>query len=659
MAVLALAVGLAVGAPAAAELELRSDGGRFGGATWDRLSLDYRPGATDGSIWALDIANLQLVEALPGLDLGISCERFAWSEGQPSCPLGRLSVARAGEAPDLVVAVSVVPDPSGGYRVTPPGEERQFELVWSGGTASPELEARLHDLDLSTLPAAWLDGLGVDFLAGMVSADLRLADQRWSGRIQLSSGLFDGWGGQLAAENLALDARLEVDFADDQPGWSVQLEQSAGEILAGPVYLPAPVQPMALSAELRRDGADGPLRVEFDFDDPGTVRAGGLALLGADEEGWELELLELARLDVQFPGFWQRWLDGPAAAAGFADLDTLGRVSGDLRWRQGVFDRVEVVLSGLALDDPAERLALAGLAGSVSGRDGSVRLDLAWEGAGLLGLPLGSASVLLHHDEVGLRLLRPVVVPLLDGAVAIDGLAWLNVPDAPLRLVVDARIEPVDLGLLTRQLGLIEFGGTLAGRFPGVQFEQERLAFTGGIDVEAFSGRIRIDDLVVERPFGSLPALAAQLRFDRLDLLELTGAFNFGRMEGQASGWAHDLRLLDWRPVAMDARMFTHEDARRRRISQRAVDNLSSLGGAGGAIVSGTILRVFDDFPYRRAGLACRLSNNICHIDGVAPHDSGGFYIVEGRGLPRLDIVGHRRLVDWPQLVRQLESMID
>ena len=69
------------------------------------------------------------------------------------------------------------------------------------------------------------------------------------------------------------------------------------------------------------------------------------------------------------------------------------------------------------------------------------------------------------------------------------------------------------------------------------------------------------------------------------------------------------------------------------------------------------MLRMFEEFPYRRAGLACRLDRNICHIDGVAPHESGGFYIVQGRGLPHLDIVGHRRLVDWPRLVAQLVAM--
>jgi hypothetical protein len=286
-------------------------------------------------------------------------------------------------------------------------------------------------------------------------------------------------------------------------------------------------------------------------------------------------------------------------------------------------------------------------------------LALDWQGLQLYGLAFAAASLELESGPEGVRLVQPLRMPLLDGAVVVEQLDWRPGDPDSQGFGFDARIEPLSLADLTRQLELPTFGGQLSGVFPGVRFADDVLSFTGGIDIQAFSGSISLAELAIERPFGTLPALRAQVELSRLDLLELTGAFNFGRMEGQLSGWARNLRLLNWRPVAMDARVFTHEDVRRRRISQRAVDNLSSLGGAGGALLTSTVLRVFDDFPYRRAGLACRLSNNICHIDGVARHESGGFYILEGRSLPRLDIIGHRRLVDWPQLISQLEAAME
>ena len=37
--------------------------------------------------------------------------------------------------------------------------------------------------------------------------------------------------------------------------------------------------------------------------------------------------------------------------------------------------------------------------------------------------------------------------------------------------------------------------------------------------------------------------------------------------------------------------------------------------------------------------------------------DSSGFTIVEGSGLPRLTVIGHNRLVDWPTLVERLKAV--
>jgi hypothetical protein len=41
-------------------------------------------------------------------------------------------------------------------------------------------------------------------------------------------------------------------------------------------------------------------------------------------------------------------------------------------------------------------------------------------------------------------------------------------------------------------------------------------------------------------------------------------------------------------------------------------------------------------------------------MDGVAPAPNGGYYLVKGKGLPRIDVIGSSRRVDWPRLVQQL-----
>ena len=647
--------------PASAlSLVIDSGPGSLLGFDWQRLQLEYALADRDSRAWQLSISDLTLSDNAPPLDLIADCRRLQLSDSGSECSEGevQIAVAQTGEAVRLALRWSSTG--AGGYRVFLDHDALSLQLDWPGPNATGEpLGISLARLDLGLLPSDWAGLLSLDVLAGELVGDFELDGQALRGQLGLEQGLFDGLEGQIAGDGLKIALQLALDRSAPVPTLAVTFEQTAGELLLGSVYLPEPAAAVRLDAELVWHGAASIELSRFQLSDPGALELGGSALLAGGEQAWSLESLRLDQLSLEFPLVWDRWLDGPAAAAGFAGLETAGAVNGSLYWAGQHLQSLDLAFIDLSLDDPQERLAFYGLDGRATGDQGASELSLDWHSAALFGLPFGPAGLRLHHDEVGLRLLDRLRIPLLDGAVVIEGLAWFDLDELPSRLVLDVAIEPVSLVLLTSQLGWPEFGGQLSGRFPGVEYAEERLAFTGGMAIEAFSGHIRVEDLTVERPFGSLPALAAQLEFDRLDLLELTGAFNFGRMEGQMSGWARDLRLLDWRPVAMDTRIFTHEDVARRRISQRAVDNLSSLGGAGGAMISSTLLRVFEDFPYRRAGLACRLGNNICHIDGVARHESGGFLIVEGRGLPRLDIVGHRRLVDWPQLVGQLEAMLE
>ncbi len=636
-----------------AELALNSGPGQLAGVHWERLVFGYRPGAS--ATWQ---ARADGLAGPGGQALGIvhlDCQS-APSPPLDGCRQGRLSW----QLDELALDAS--------FDFERMNERWVVNLAGSFWTMTATIpvgnpdQTRIHvDIDafnLETIPAALLAQAGLQVLAGEITGSIGYDRGQVNADIALSQGGFDSDDGLLAADALAISAVIAVDLQSAAPAFSIDVTQSGGEVLAGSIYLPEPSETMRLhlSGELPDDRT---IRLErIRLDDPGALELEGSAGLSRTEEaGWSLVGLDLSMLRVQLPGGFVRWADGPASAAGFGGLETAGRLDATVRWRLDGPLGIEASLTSISLEDSGERFGFSGMSGTAAWKLAGPELDLGWQGMGLYGLSFGPSTLRLVTGTGGARLVEPLKLPLLDGAFVVDRLVWN--PDQEEGLVLDARIEPLSLTGLTRQLELPEFGGTLSGEFPGIVFDDDRLSFTGGIDMQAFSGTIRIEDLAVERPFGTLPALSAEVEFSRLDLLELTGAFNFGRMEGKMSGWARDLRLLDWRPVAMDARVFTHDDARRRRISQRAVDDLASLGGAGAGLLTSTVLRVFDDFPYRRAGLACRLSNNICHIDGVAPHESGGFYIVEGRALPRLDVIGHRRLIDWPQLISQLMAITE
>jgi hypothetical protein len=111
--------------------------------------------------------------------------------------------------------------------------------------------------------------------------------------------------------------------------------------------------------------------------------------------------------------------------------------------------------------------------------------------------------------------------------------------------------------------------------------------------------------------------------------------------------------------VAFDADFRTPSgDRSRHRISQRAVDNLTSLGGGVGGALSRSFLRMFESFSYDAIGLSCRLARGVCRMDGLE-ESNGGYTIVRGGGLPRIDVVGYSREVDWDVLVQRLRRITE
>jgi len=185
----------------------------------------------------------------------------------------------------------------------------------------------------------------------------------------------------------------------------------------------------------------------------------------------------------------------------------------------------------------------------------------------------------------------------------------------------------------------------------------------GKLEATVFDGRVAVSDLSLTDPLGKFPRMHATIGIANLDLAMVTRTFEFGMITGRLSGHVSDLETFGWMPEAFDAFLFTPPDDRsKHRISQRAVTNLSSIGGGSGgsvaAALQGGFLKFFDDFGYKRLGLSCRLANDICLMGGVEKAGSG-YYIVKGAGLPRIDVIGSQTRVAWTTLVRQLGAVME
>jgi len=635
--ILGLAAALAVPvAPAVAlELTLTAGATRFGEARVDALAIELADGATSGT--KAEVRGIRHPAVGIFGSLVLRCEHSV-----PRCTAGKLGWQRPdGQALEF------------GWRrdssmLTVQRQSFRLRADWSEGW-----RIALDALELGWLPLP--ESAGLSALNGRLSGSARIDGEVLALDTELNSAGFDTVDGQYAAAGVAAAVRLER-AADG--GFTVDARWSDGEWLLGPAYLGAPVAPLRFDARGRLQ--DTSLRIDrFSLRQTGIVELEGQHLAAALQP-LALEAAEIDLVGLDLAAAWVAGLDSLAGAFGAGDFEPAGTLSGRVAVLAGELSEAALALDDGSLADAQDRLSLEGLQARLHWRGvRDARLALSWRSGRLYRLPLGeSALELVGDDEHILMLARPWRLPVLDGALVLERLRWGEADNESPRVEVDARLEPIALDELTRTLGWTEFGGRLSGQFPGIRLAGQTLEFSGGIDVELFGGRARIAGLAVERPFGSLPALSADIEFERLDLDLVTGAFEFGSMSGLLSGHMRGLRLLDWQPVAFDAWFQTLRDSPERVISQRAVESLSTLSGGAGAAASGALLGIFDRFPYRQAALGCRLAANVCTMRGLREVEGGGYMILEGRALPRLDIVAHRRRVDWPQLVAQLQAAV-
>ena len=467
--------------------------------------------------------------------------------------------------------------------------------------------------------------------------------------VQLSGLAFDSPDGRFAAEGL----ELLLEYQPGSPGAHLQGQFEDGQLLLDSLYVDFNERQPRFELQLPESfNAQQGFRLTGRWLDGNTFQADfGLAL--TDEQ--ELAGFSLENISLDLEDAYAAYLDGPARAAGFGLESAAGRVSGSLRYESGSGLQSDLDIENASLVDARDRYTVTGLSGGLHWNQ-TEAARLSWSGASLFNVPLGPARMQYQAEDDRFTLLESLVMPVLGGDVAFSRLAiGLGAGDAE-QLVLEAHLEGLSLQRLSRILGWPELQGSLGGDIPRVSIQDGIVQMDGALQLDVFDGEALVEGLRVERLFSVAPALAASIRFSNLDLEQVTGAFSFGQITGRLDGVMADLRLLNWTPVAFDAHFSSpQQKTQERRISQRAVDNIASIGG-GAAAVSSTFLRIFDDFGYRRLGIGCRLHNQVCHLSGLTTTDDNGLLLVEGAGIPRINVIAFNQRVNWPLLLAQLKA---
>jgi hypothetical protein len=203
--------------------------------------------------------------------------------------------------------------------------------------------------------------------------------------------------------------------------------------------------------------------------------------------------------------------------------------------------------------------------------------------------------------------------------------------------------------------------GVLSASLPGLRVSPGELALDGALVISVFDGNLRAVNLRVIEPFGVAAHLYGDVEARNIDLAQLTHTFAFGSVTGFIDADIHGLELSRWRPARFDAQIRSSPGRYPRRISQRAVQNISALGGPGaGLAIQRGFLGFFESFGYSEIGLSCRLSNGVCLMGGLPGQTANdGFVIIRGGGIPALNVIGYNRRVDWDELLTRVQRAID
>lgn len=583
--------------------------GRASGADWSsgevRLNLGFT--ADDRIVATLTSTDLSLPEPFDTIDaVTLNCPRAEVSATAIQCANAELELGGAkGEATSVPLAMDLE-RVSGHWRLRLSTRGLEPGPAWTFAAKQgwlPALEVSTGEFSLS-----------LQFSAGSLDPAVQMD-------AALSGVDFSDAAGLHAGEQLNVRVTGRSSGADGDWQSTAELSVDAGQMYLHPLFVDAGAAPIALSVAGSIHPESGALQLPVvSFHHSGVVRVEGM--LTIDRAG-TVQMADLRLSPTPLEPLYSSYLQPFVVGTPLDALKVEGRVDARLYWPSPQGGRqLQLNFHDAGIEDDDERFRVFGIGGHLDWRSSghsdsnSDSTTLTWGGGQFYRIDFGAGTLEGRFAGRRFDLAAPLSVPLLEGALRVNTLEVAAIGTPHLAWNFRAALQPMSLQALTRSLAWPPFSGTLAGDIPLVSYAGGTITVDGSLDLEVFDGTVRLRQLSIDDPFGVIPVLRADVDFQDLSLDALTSTFSFGNIQGKLQGRVHGLMLKDWKPTTFDARFATpDDDDSRHRISQRAVENLASLGGAG-AVLSSTFLRVFEEFSYRRLGISCRLHNGVCEMDG-------------------------------------------
>lgn len=538
-------------------------------------------------------------------------------------------------------------------------ERWQLEGQFKGGQWQVAVQLQNAQLKrFANLLPKTLPSVGQGALNGMIRASGKSAtvtDAQVD--VQFAHLAFSDESGLHAGEKLAGDVKLKAQHHKKVWQWQSDVAWQQGEVFWQPLYLKTGTTG-AYQFHARGELDAGVLRVE---DAVATVPEVGDVRLTAQWDSQKKSLIEASvqgdnvSLDRLFAIYALPYLEKSV----IAEATVTGHADVAWQYRKGKTQLVRLNLRDGGVKDGAKRFHLAGVHSSVNWlADTPSVATLSFASGEVMGVPLG--AVQWEMSMLGQQFnIAQAELPILGGALVVKDFE-LHRGETDWHWQFAGVIKPISMEKLSAVAKLPKMLGTLSGMIPLVRYENNQINVGGALLFQVFDGTVVVSQLKFGDPFGRAPRVEANLNMRHLDLDLLTRTFSFGSVQGLIDVDVDNLVMQNWQALQFDARIVSSAGNYRKRISQKAVQNISSLGGSGAvAAIQRGVVGFFDTFGYDKIVWTCALHNDICYMGGLESSASGVYTIIKGGGIPAINVMGYNRNVSWSELISRLKRVVE
>ncbi|HSH87078.1 MAG TPA: hypothetical protein VK958_07505 [Methylophilus sp.] len=472
-------------------------------------------------------------------------------------------------------------------------------------------------------------------------------------QLSFDQAKFSDAEGLHAADNLT--GKVNLSAHQQAGGWRWQgvFDWQQGELFWQPFYF---------ADGNKRFEIKGYYRQPYLDIEQATLSLPGVGLLHSQSrvnlDSKAFELLKVDAHDVDFNGVYQAFIQPLIPNSAFGHLNVSGKADWSFEAKGLQPLKFHLKIADASLEDELGKFGFSHLNANIPWDfDQPKQISMGYQSGHILKIPLGQTKWQAEVNRYSITS-PSLKLPILDGALEFQDIsaAWIN---QSMVWHVKMDMQPISMSQFSQALDWPTMRGQITGAVPLITYANHELRMTGDMQFKLFNGMVGMSDLDIDDPLGAVPKLHANFTMRDIDLGEITRTFNFGSITGKLEGDIKHLRLQNWKPVYMDAVIQTADGPFEKKISQRAVENITALGGEGtAAALQRTFLRFFKEFGYEKIGLRCELRGDICKMGGVEAIP-GGFVIVKGKGAPSVHVNGYTEYVSWKDVLGRMQRVTD